>query len=136
MVWRECKIKKIANTFHMPLAGQIGYCLCDSEYEVAMGTNSNRHPEKKSQPNNQPTNEPVSHHRRHHHHSHHHHHHHQLNKNNTTHRCIVSAIRDKYLCNYMNDIVLCGWPHIKIMNNGFVFPFKKLGTLRCGVGDK
>lgn len=31
----------------------------------------------------------------------------------------ISTFRDKYLCNYMNDIVFCGSPHIKIMNNGF-----------------
>ena len=31
----------------------------------------------------------------------------------------ISTFRDKYLCNYKNDIVFCGSPHIKIMNNGF-----------------
>lgn len=36
-----------------------------------------------------------------------------------THTHETSTFRDKYLCNYMNDIVFCGSPHIKIMNNGF-----------------
>lgn len=49
------------------------------------------------------------------------------------------TIWDKYLCNYMNDIVFCGWPHIKIMNNGSVcvfFSMQKLAYVRSGVDNK